>query len=946
MKILLHHFYTALILILLTSSALAQSGKIAGRVIDGSSSEPLPFVNILVEGTNYGAASDIDGYYSIIGLPPGEYSVRASAIGYNSQTVQQVRVSIDLTSETNFQLFEQSIELKEDVVVIATRPLVTKDLTSSTAIISADDISVLPVTEFQEILKLQAGMVGGSVRGGRRGEVVYAIDGVPMTDVYDGSTVVDVSTSSIQELQFVSGAFNAEYGKALSGYVNIATKDGSNKFDGSVTSYIGDYYSSNTRIFRDVNDFNPVAIRNFEGNLSGPIIQNTLFFYVNARYIYFGGWLNGKRNYNPWNITINRGAAFPIEERYELSANEDGPGDGESVSMNWNEKIYGQGKLTFRPFSDIRLNYTYILDDVEYRDYDHSFAYNPDGDYKRFRTGHSNLLSLTHTLGANTFYTASFSYFFKRYRQYVYENPFDTLYTNDILQGQQPAEVPSFKTGGTQSGHFKRITSTYGGKLDFTSQLDNINMVKFGVEVNYHNLGFDDINLMQPLDVEDPRITLNPFVKRFIPDINNPNENLNINRYIRNPFEVSAYIQDKIELSDMIINVGVRVDYFEPDGQILTDRTDPDIYRPRKLENIYVGDTNGDGKLGDGDQVKTIAQRKAARVMPDGSTQPWYKDASSKLQFSPRLGIAFPITDRGKVYFSYGHFFQIPNFERLYQNPEYKFGPGTGNLGIAGNPDLKPQQTISGEVGLQQALTDELTVDITGYFRDIRFLTGTRADEIRLPGGSSSYSQFVNSDFGFVKGLVLTVNKRLSQNWSATIDYTFQSAKGNASDPAATRNQIAGGVQPEIQLIRLDWDQSHTVNATFSYSSQDDWGFSMIGSYGNGFPYTPSSIFNVSALLTNSELKPSFLNVDLRAYKDFNLGPIRLSLFTRVYNLFDITNEVNVYNDSGTAEFSEEEYARRREGNPELVNSLDEYYRNPTYYSEPRRVEFGATLFF
>lgn len=946
MKILLHHFYTALILILLTSSALAQSGKIAGRVIDGSSSEPLPFVNIIVEGTNYGAASDIDGYYSIIGLPPGEYSVRASAIGYNSQTVQQVRVSIDLTSETNFQLFEQSIELKEDVVVIATRPLITKDLTSSTAIISADDISVLPVTEFQEILNLQAGIVGGSVRGGRRGEVVYAIDGVPMTDVYDGSTVVDVSTSSIQELQFVSGAFNAEYGKALSGYVNIATKDGSNKFDGSVTSYIGDYYSSNTRIFRDVNDFDPVAIRNFEGNLSGPIIQNTLFFYVNARYIYFGGWLNGKRNYNPWNITINNGAAFPIEERYELSANEDGPGDGESVSMNWNEKIYGQGKLTFRPFSDIRLNYTYILDDVEYRDYDHSFAYNPDGDYKRFRTGHSNLLSLTHTLGANTFYTASFSYFFKRYRQYVYENPFDTLYTNDILQGQQPAEVPSFKTGGTQSGHFKRITSTYGGKLDFTSQLDNINMVKFGVELNYHNLGFDDINLMQPLDVEDPRITLNPFVKRFIPDINNPNENLNINRYIRNPFEVSAYIQDKIELSDMIINVGVRVDYFEPDGQILTDRTDPDIYRPRKLENIYVGDTNGDGKLGDGDQVKTIAQRKAARVMPDGSTQPWYKNASSKLQFSPRLGIAFPITDRGKIYFSYGHFFQIPNFERLYQNPEYKFGPGTENLGIAGNPDLKPQQTISGEVGLQQALTDELTVDITGYFRDIRFLTGTRADEIRLPGGSSSYSQFVNSDFGFVKGLVLTVNKRLSQNWSATIDYTFQSAKGNASDPAATRNQIAGGVQPEIQLIRLDWDQSHTVNATFSYSSQDDWGFSMIGSYGNGFPYTPSSIFNVSALLTNSELKPSSLNVDLRAYKDINFGPIRLSIFTRVYNLFDITNEVNVYNDSGTAEFSEEEYARRREGNPELVNSLDEYYRNPTYYSEPRRVEFGATLFF
>ncbi len=881
MKNLPQHFFTILILILLSSSTFAQTGKIAGRVIDGTTSEPLPFVNILVEGTTIGAASDINGYYSIIGLGPGVYSVRASAIGYNAQTVQQVRVSIDLTSEINFELFETSIELKEEVVVVATRPLVTKDLTSSTAIISADDISALPVTEFQEILELQAGIVGGSVRGGRRGEVVYAIDGVPMTDVYDGSTVVDVNTSSIQELQFVSGAFNAEYGKALSGYVNIATKDGNNDFNGSLTSYVGDYYSTNTKIFRDIDNFEPFAIRNFEGNLSGPIIKNMLFFYVNARYIYFGGWLNGQRNYNPWNITINQGAAVDIEERYILSANEDGVGDGEIVRMNWNEKIYGQGKLTFRPFSAIRLNYTYIIDDVEYRDYDHSFAYNPDGDYKRFRTGHTNLLSLTHTLSANTFYTANFSYFFKRYKQYVYEDPYDPRYTNDILLNQQPAEVPSFKTGGTQAGNFKRLTSTYGFKLDFTSQVDRINMLKFGVEYNYHNLGFDDIYLMQSLGLEDPRITLDPYVTRYVPDINDTYDNLNINKYIRKPIELSAYLQDKIELKEMIINIGVRLDYFEPDGQILTDPTDPDIYRPRKLENIYVGDTNNDGKLSDGDQEKTIEERRAARVMPDGSLQPWYTDASSKLQFSPRLGIAFPITDRGKIYFSYGHFFQIPNFEWLYTNPEYKFGPGTENLGIAGNPDLKPQQTISGEVGLQQALTDELTVDITGYFRDIRFLAGTRADEIRLPGGSSSYSQYVNSDFGFVKGLVLTVSKRLSNNWSATIDYTFQSAKGNASDPAATRNQIAGGSQPEIQLIRLNWDQTHTVNATFSYSSDDNWGFSMIGSYGNGFPFTPTQSLNISALLTNSELKPSSLNVDMRAYKDFTLGSLRLSLFAR-----------------------------------------------------------------
>ncbi|WP_337872622.1 TonB-dependent receptor [Ignavibacterium sp.] len=911
----------AFFFISLQISILAQSGKISGKVIDGTTNEGIPFVNIIVEGTNYGAASDIEGNYNIIGVPPGTYNVKSSAIGYNPQTVQGVKVSIDLTTQVNFTLYETSIELKEEVVVVATRPPVTKDLTSSTSIIGADEISVLPVTEFQEVLNLKAGIVGGSVRGGRKGEVVYAIDGVPVTDVYDGSTVVDVNANSIQELQFISGAFNAEYGRALSGYVNIATKDGDNKFNGTFTTYVGDYYSTNDKIFRDIKNFQPVNIRNFEGSFSGPIIQNSLFFYLNARYIYFGGWLDGKRVFNPWNITENRGASFPLSERYILSVNPDsGLGDGKIVPMNWNEKIYGQGKLTYRMFTNFKVNYSFFIDKVDYQDYDHSFAYNPDGDYKKFRKGYTNILGFTHTLTPNSFHTLNFTYFFKSFKQYVYEDPNDRRYTHDVLLSQQPAEVPSFRTGGTQAGNFKRLTNTYGVKWDFTSQVDKINLVKFGVEFNYHNLGFDDIFLMQPLNAEDPRVTRNPFVRRHIPDQNDPNENLSINRYIRKPIELSAYIQDKIELNEMIINVGLRMDYFKPDGKLLVDPTDPDVYRPKKPENIAL----------------TLEERKAK----------WYKDPTAKIQLSPRLGIAFPITDRGVIHFSYGHFFQIPNFDILFTNPEYKFGFGTGNLGIAGNPDLKPQQTISGEVGLQQALTDDITFDLTGYFRDIRNLAGTRADEIRIFGGTSTYSQFVNSDFGFVKGIVFTLTKRLSNNWSATVDYTFQSAKGNASDPAATRNAIAGGAQPEIQLVRLDWDQTHTVNATFSYTSEADWGFSLIASYGSGFPYTPTQSFNLSALLTNSELKPSSFNVDLRAYKDIQLGFMKISFFTRVYNLFDIQNQVNVYNDSGTADFTIDEYLRRREGNPELVNTLDEFYRNPTFYSEPRRIEVGATLFF
>jgi len=893
---------------------LSVTGKIAGRVTDAGTGEPLPFVNVLIDGSSIGSATDIDGYYAILNVSPGVYDLKASAIGYSPVMVQGVKVSIDLTSTVDIQLTESSVELTQ-VVVLAERPLVTKDLTASTALIGSDEIASLPVTEFQEVLQLQAGMINGHVRGGRSGEIVYAIDGVPVTDVFDGSTVVDVNANAIEELQFISGAFNAEYGKALSAYVNIATKEGSNNFSGMVTTYFGDYLSNHTNIFRGIDQFKPTAIRNYEANFTGPVFRDIITFYVNARYNYSGGWMYGKRVYNPWDITVNKGSEFDPAERYIIQAT----GDGEYVPMNYNEKIYLQGKLTFKPFSTLKINYNYVLDFNEYKEYDHSFSYDPDGDYKRFRNGYTNILGITHSLNPSTFYQANVSYFYKTYKHYVYEDVNDPRYTHKSLLTQQPTDVPSFRTGGTQAGHMTRSTGTLGFKLDLTSQVTKVHLVKMGVELNQHRLAYNNMTLLQDNSLNEPDKSMNPFAKLHVPDKNDSSENYAVDYYVRKPLEFSAYIQDKIELVDMIVNLGVRFDYFDPDGQLLVDPTDPDIYRPRKDEN----------------KAKTISERRTY----------WYKKPTAKYQISPRLGIAFPITDRGVLHFSYGHFFQIPNFDYLYRNQEYKFGAGTGNLGVVGNPDLKPEQTINGEVGLQQALTDEITIDLTGYFRDIRNLTGTRADEIRFPSGTESYSQFVNSDFGFVKGIVFSLNKNYSNGWSASVDYTFQIAKGNASDPAAIRDMIAGNLRPEVQLIRLSSDQTHTVNATFSYNSEDHWGFSLIGQYGSGFPYTPNQSMNISELLTNSEIMPYTYNVDLKLYKDIFLFNWRFNLFARVYNLFDVKNQLNVYTDSGTADFTQTEQTYKNQNLPAIVNTVDEYYRNPLYYSEPRRIEFGVSIF-
>jgi len=154
----------------------------------------------------------------------------------------------------------------------------------------------------------------------------------------------------------------------------------------------------------------------------------------------------------------------------------------------------------------------------------------------------------------------------------------------------------------------------------------------------------------------------------------------------------------------------------------------------------YFWDYNGNGVQDPGEPLKTVADRSAY----------WYKKAKAKWQLSPRIGFSFPITARGVVHFSYGHFFQIPHFELLYENPQFKLSPSVTN--VMGNADLSPEQTINGELGLQQQLTDDISADVTAYLRDTRNLTGTRADLIYVFGGALFYQRLTNSDFGLVKG--------------------------------------------------------------------------------------------------------------------------------------------------------------------------------------------------
>ena len=885
-------FYLLIFLIILTGNINAgTTGKIAGKVIDAQSKQPLIGVNIILTGTSMGAATDLNGEYYILNISPGTYQVQVSTIGYQSVRVTNVKVSADQTTKLDFELSEQAVQINS-VVVTASKPIVQKDLTSTQSSISGNDIKMLPVEDLQSVINLQAGVVNGHFRGGRIGEVKYMIDGVSVNDVFSGQQTMEADVNSIQELQVITGTFNAEYGQALSGVVNQITKIPGDHYTGSLSWYNGDYVTGRTNLFSYMGGLNPLRTYNIQGSLSGPIpfTDNFVKFFGSARYLNDDGYLYGKRIFNP-SDSSNFNSDDP--SKWYVGST----GDGANVPMNFSKQLTLQGKLQFKvgPGKGIILEALYQNHD--YRDYDQLYRFNPDGDYKQFQSSFLGSLSYTHIFSKAAYLDVVGSIYTSDFQQYVYKNPLDPGYVPEEYQRQVSGNA--FLTAGTENWHFSHNTDTYTGKLDFTDQVTNVHELKTGFEFDLYTLDYKDFQIM--FDASNNNKPYMPTPGAF-----------NYNIYNNHPYQLAYYLQDKIELDYLIVNIGVRFDYFQPDGNVLIDPN-----------NIAVLD----------------------------SLQPpfpgtYFRKATAKSQISPRIGISYPISDKGALHISYGHFFQIPPFDYLYRNPNFRI-PLTGNYpefvgNSIGNADLKPQETTMYEIGLQQELTPEFGLNVTAYYKDIRNLLGVA---IYIKNNFKKYAEYINRDYGQVKGVTFSFEKRFTNGFGATIDYTYQIADGNASDPNEAFNKAQASPPVEInkQLVPLDWDRRHSLNFTLTMGDPSSYIISAVGKLGSGLPYTPS-FQNQRTGLENSANRPMFFNVDLFLTKYFKILGDDFSVFVKIYNLFDTANELDVFTDTGRAGYTLEE--TRAQSQPHGINTIQQFFTRPDFYSAPRQILIGATLNF
>ena len=1107
------------------------TGKISGTVVD-ENNQPLIGCNIVVKGTSLGAATNIKGEYFILNIPPGKYDLTASMIGYGTVTVEGTLVMVDLTAKTNFFLKPETIE-GDVITVTAEKPTVRLDQTSMSAVVSSEDIENLPVTDVGDVIELQAGIVrdpngGFHVRGGRSSEVSFWVDGVATTDSYDGSSGLEIENAGIQEVQVISGTFNAEYGQAMSGIVNVVTKDGGLNYQGNLDFFSGGYHTNHSNLysisspfsswqsFTDLNgdgnwDYGEILYdlngnntwdegeiywdrngnQSWDGDEGTEPLNNDLGYdgYLGDYYDYNGdgkttqpspGEGNGRKDWGEHQFNLdNKGYTEYLNvfknifQQSNISGSLSGPiplsnkkltfystfryyhsagryygkklfsptgvfSDESIVPLSPFSKLSGQFKLTYNVKSGMKASYTGYLTEKAYKNYDSYYKYNPDGILNNFESDQSHMLALTHSISQNTFYEFKFLNFSSGYHQSLYEKS-DVPYSTSILTEEEMQQINiedsiqirtgydvfstiprygvqdlgedryqitdfadqtgyiagdqfitpawSFGTGGTQNGRFSRNTSFKQFNLTVSSQINNTHFIKSGILYKQYDMWADDKFLNYKtvgewsLTQNGDTLGYNPLagarVTPFIPTIN-PTYTSEHDYFRVNPKELSFYLQDKIELDELIINAGLRFDFFDPDWKVPENEKLPGNLK------YFLAKTNNDTSLfwendfsilhKDVIILDSLDQQGAVAIenlfitgVEYDSTSQSYNEAFNdqlltyrntfrwengfnkvepSFQLSPRIGIAYPITDKGVIHVSYGHFFQVPNFSFLYENPEFEI-TNNNNGGIIGNAALKPEKTVMYEIGFKQEIAYKTAIDLTIFYRDTRDWVGVSPTIKKYPVGN--YRKYENKDYANTRGFTLVLDRQFINGLGGGIDYTWMIAEGTYSNPQDAYFDAQDNQAPRLSMLPLNWDQTHTLNFRATTGGKN-WVASAIGKLWSGKPYTPefktgtvSGSGAFAGFADNSERKPNVFDLDIRASYTINLLGLQSKIYCNIYNLLDLQNEFSVWEDTGRATYT----LTAKDvplTDPGRIGHLQEHLIRPEWYGEPRRINIGLNI--
>ena len=969
-----NNFTKLLILLLLSLSVgvgLAQTGKVVGKVTDIETGEPLIGANIIISGTNLGAATNIDGNFIILNVPPSTYTLVGKYIGYKDVTKSNIVVSGNLTTEVNFQLPSETYELGI-VTIVAEKELINKNITNSNTVLTSKDIENLPVRGVNAVVSTQTGVVNQDgnihVRGGRSDGVAFYVDGVLVNDpVFGGARTLGI-INAVQEIQFQAGGYSAEFGGANSGIISTTTKIGTENYQFSFEGITDNFVKVGNKYLGTYS----YGYSEYAFTAGGPIHPD----YKKLKF-----FLAGNNVYNRTPINWYRGANFPglydpeRKKAYDDAVREGrNPGTVDTIDfvypagylLNAGQNTYNiQGNLFWdlNPFT-IRLNGSFRYTEgrngrvlLTYRTADRA-------GYNEGQTITSSL-KITQVLSDKAFYDVIFNYFddynvnmdpiFKHniaaYGDSIENAKYGTTLRTD---GQFPTAVIIYGNSFTRqvvpfNNYTKNRSRNIGGIVNLLYQIGQHHEMKTGGDFKYYTIRRYSV---APVSVAN-NIRFQPESEYY--DLYNRPDNYGYDEVgnlidaglngPKHPVFAGYYIQDKMEFSDLIVNVGLRLDYIDTDGQRFKD--------PSKIQ-FLPGDV----------------------LDPAG-----LEDVPVFTQISPRLGFSFPVTDKTVFHAQYGKFVQQSRLRDIYQGYNLVADNIKGGFAIQ-NPvgfGLTPERTTQYEIGFKQQIGDVFAFDITGFYKDIKDQIQIRSIFADATANHRQYYAFVNGDFATVKGIEFKFDLRRTQRISATFDYTYSDAQGTGSNPSSSFRQIwqsptATPFFPQ-QTAPLDFNRAHSgyVNLDYRFANDDgpdvfgskileNFGANLLVSFTSGFNYTryDEESFGNRRNPTeplNSSTTPFSFQLDLKVDKSFNIGGLDANLYLWVINLLNTQNAEAVFNvtgdpyddgflasDQGSAIV---ESYRRTYGEDVAKQYMDLYNTlnyDATNFGPPRQIRLGVRL--
>ena len=965
-------FISAFFILFLSNLIFAQvPGKITGTVTD-SDGNPLPSANVVVVGESIGASTDMDGNFIILNISPGTYSIKASFIGYRSVEQRNILVKPGLTTHVDFKLPEQSVKLQGTVVVTPEEPLIQIDATTKVTTITASQLETMPTENLQEILSTQSnisvltntphakagynirGIDDIRLRGGRTGEVALMIDGVKVSNPIFGGFGTQISKSAIKQLSIESGGYSAKYGNALSGVINLTTKEGGEHYAGSFR-----YYSSHPFGLDFLSNGRGRALQNQDGqfSLSGhvPLLRKVTFF-LSSEANSSGGttllfdnitWdkyrtimvdndgdgiaetpftlptseqiINGYLKYGSLD-SVQAGLSKNWKKVIGPDGRKINPLDRYSgwVGLGWNNYYNIFTKLSFPVTKNIRVRFSALFD-KRYRqinDFNAWYDYNMAGQNLQIIGSNKQTLTINHTLSSSTFYTIRASRFnenrkvriLKDYsrkfasRWNIFSPPSDNLKSPEEYLPYASSNAVrdpfenSFYLRADNRWYSGENSYNYEFRFDFTSQVTKKYMVETGFQVNQLNINYYSY---QNISTVDPFPTI----------------------YHYKPLEGAAYVQVKAEMGDLIFNIGTRFDYLNSGGTFWANPFDP----------LAAQDNSSD----------SIRYNVLYKVKP-------------KMSLSPRIGIAYPLTDKSVLSFNFGHFYQNPNYRDMYRASESNREVSIMRGNIIGNPNLEPEKSVQYEIALQYQFADDFAIKLNLWTKE----TTNQVGSVVVPAYSDpgrdnpfTYSVFVNNNFGSAKGLEINLRKNLSHNYAFELNYSYSKAK--VLLPTSWDGYWSGDTQSDLpkQETTAPWDQTHVIRGSFQYNIPRNGGFEIFGKhpfenlnvvvfyYGSsGMPYTPTIPGGV-IVEPYSARWPFSHRFDLRLTKIWHFAGFKVMGLLQVKNIFDRKNVITGYTRTGSA---------TNPGTSSYYTRSSTYWdsRNNNNFGLPRTLYLGFELIF